>query len=206
MRSWFTNIIPVTMALIACSGSEDSTGGGASSGTSNGSSGAMSSGSSSGGSNGSSGVSGSSGAMQSKCVGSGTACFCGDIASSSTTNIVSDCSKASTGSTRCCASNEWPGAGSCNCSDPVTSKPNCQRGRFGDTCICGLAQPDRPDQAVASCTAKAGGICCVEAADIAPTCACYDKGVTTCRSGSQKVSSCSTADLRCKGQAVDVCR
>jgi hypothetical protein len=137
------------------------------------------------------------------CYGTASSCWCGDFSAwgqGSQSTQTPSCSKGS-GATYCCKTNDFPSGGSCVCSD---TQPNCQESVFGDTCTCSLAHPDSTDKPVSSCTAKAGGVCCLEPSVLAPMCSCFDT-LSTCPSGGTPVPSCSTADLKCDGQSVDTC-
>lgn len=142
--------------------------------------------------------SGEPGTRASACRGTPATCFCNTAFGGPE---IASCGLA-TGATHCCRAGGDPASASCTCTD---QRPNCHRHAGGDICSCSLAQPGQGQTEVGSCTAKPGGVCCVEGSALAPTCACWDK-LTTCPTG-RPVTSCSVADLACADGAtrVDAC-
>lgn len=156
-----------------------------------------------GGAPGSGGGQATGGAGGVSCVSNGTTCYCGAFAKqyAKNTQPASSCSLASVGGNWCCATSDYPSSGACWCD---TATAGCAVSVYGDMCICSHAGPDPGDKPVSTCTAPAGGVCCVEPGVLAPMCTCYYT-MSTCPSGTP-VSSCDTSQLKCDGRAVDVCK
>jgi hypothetical protein len=91
----------------------------------------------------------------------------------------------------CCGQPGWPSSSSCTCYQLACDQYST------DTCICGAAGTLK--HPVPSCSAPAGGVCCMgDGAGGTQLCSCH-KTLTQCAAGEQVVSSCSVAAIGCTG-------